>query len=302
MPVYVVVAAAAVAASIPLLVWGVSAGRGRHDAVARNLGGRVAETDRRAIQLQASGFDRAVIPAVRALADRMRRLTPAGWLASLERKTVLVGPRSWWTADRALAIKFLAGAGGLLLGLWVGPRVPGGTGVLLMTGLPVIGYLLPDLLLRERARERQQQIGTALPDTLDQVTISVEAGLGFDAALAYVAETGSGPLIDELRILLREVALGVSRGEALHNLVHRTDVEELRHFVFAVRQAEEYGLPIAHVLRVQSSELRVRRRQTAEERAQKMPVKLVFPLALCIFPTLFIVLLGPAVIRISQSL
>ena len=302
MPLYVVMAAAAVAVSIPLLIWGVSTGRGHRDAVARNLGSAPTVTDRRALQLQESGFDRAVLPAVRAVARRMRRFTPAGWLASLERRALLAGPRSGWTADRALAAKVVLGLLGLLIGFWAAPRVSGGSGLLLAILCPVLGYMLPDILLRERAKERQQKIGVELPDTLDQVTISVEAGLGFDAALAYVAETGTGPLADELKIMLHQVALGVPRQQALRDLVDRTDVPELRHFVFAVRQAEEYGLPIAHVLRVQSGELRVRRRQLAEERAMKMPVKLVFPLALCIFPTLFIVLLGPAVIRIAESL
>jgi tight adherence protein C len=252
MPIQIVVAAAAVVVSIPLLIWGVSTGRGKREAVSRNLGTTSTVTDRRALQLQERGFDRAVLPAVRILAQRMRRLTPAGWLASLEHRARLAGPRSGWTADRALAAKVVLGALGLLLAIWAAPQVPGRIGVLLLILGPVLGYFLPDVLLRERARERQQRIGVELPDTLDQVTISVEAGLGFDAALAYVAETGTGPLADELRIMLHQVALGVPRQQALRDLVDRTDVPELRHFVFAIRQAEEYGLPIAHVLRVQS--------------------------------------------------
>ena len=302
MPISVILAAAAVASAIPLLIWGVASGRSRQDAVSDNLTRGSGVTDQRALRLQDPGMDRAVLPAVRALANRVRKLTPAGWLESLERRAMLAGPRSWWTADRTLAAKVVLGGTGLLAGFWLAPRVPGGGGLLLAVGCPLLGYFLPDILIGERAKERQMKIGTELPDTLDQITISVEAGLGFDAALAYVAETGQGPLADELQVLLREVTLGVPREQALRNLVDRTDVPELRHFVFAIRQAEEYGLPIAHVLRIQSKELRVRRRQNAEERAMKMPVKLVFPLALCIFPTLFIVLLGPAVIRISQSL
>jgi len=301
-PIYVIIAAAAVAASIPLLIWGVSSGRSRRDTASRNLAGGPTVVDKRVLYLEEHGMDRAVLPAIRVIANRVRRLTPAAWLRSLERRVLLVGPGSWWTTDRALATKLFLATGGLLLGFWVAPRTSGGNGLLLAIVLPLFGYLLPDLLLRERAKERQTKMGVELPDTLDQVTISVEAGLGFDAALAYVAETGTGPLAQELTIMLREVTLGVSRQQALRNLVSRTDVPELRHFVFAVRQAEEYGLPIAHVLRIQSKELRIRRRQTAEERAMKMPVKMVFPLALCIFPTLFIVLLGPAMIRILDAL
>lgn len=302
MPIYVILGAAAVAASIPLLIWGVSSGRSRRDTASQNLAGGPTIMDKRVLHLEEHGMDRAVLPAIRVTADRARRLTPAAWLRSLEHKVVLVGTRSWWTADRALATKLILGTGGLLLGFWVAPRISGGTGLLLAIALPLFGYLLPDLLLHERAKERQMRISVELPDTLDQVTISVEAGLGFDAALAYVAETGTGPLAEELAIMLREITLGVPRQQALRNLVSRTDVAELRHFVFAIRQAEEYGLPIAHVLRIQSKELRIRRRQIAEERAMKMPVKMVFPLALCIFPTLFIVLLGPAMIRILDAL
>ena len=130
----------------------------------------------------------------------------------------------------------------------------------------------------------------------------VESGLGFDAALQRVGERGEGPLAEELQRTLNEIAVGIPRREALGNLVERTDVDGLRGFVVAIRQADEYGLPVARVLRVQAAQLRVRRRQSAEERAMKMPVKIVFPLVLCIFPALFVVLLGPAVVRIARTL
>ena len=136
--------------------------------------------------------------------------------------------------------------------------------------------------------------------TLDQITISVEAGLGFEAAMARAAKTGEGPLTEELSRALSEIQLGSARQQALRGLVDRTNVPELRHFVLAILQAENYGLPIAHVLRIQAKELRVKRRQRAEERALKIPVKIVFPLAVCILPTLFIVILGPAAIRIFE--
>jgi tight adherence protein C len=137
---------------------------------------------------------------------------------------------------------------------------------------------------------------------MDQLTISVEAGLGFDAALARVSTAGQGPLAEELRRLLGEIKVGVPRREALRHLLDRTEVQELRHFVLALQQAEEYGLPVARVLRVQAAELRIKRRQRAEEQAMKVPVKIVFPLVLCIFPSLFVVLLGPAVIRVMRTL
>jgi len=155
-------------------------------------------------------------------------------------------------------------------------------------------------VLINKAKERKKTIQQALPDTLDQITISVEAGLGFEAAMARAARTGEGPLNEELARALSEIQLGAARHDALRGLVDRTHVPELRHFVLAILQAETYGLPVAHVLRVQAKELRVKRRQRAEERALKIPVKIVFPLAICILPTLFIVILGPAAIRMFE--
>ncbi|NNL26812.1 MAG: type II secretion system F family protein [Acidimicrobiia bacterium] len=141
-----------------------------------------------------------------------------------------------------------------------------------------------------------------MPDTLDQVTMAVEAGMGFEGAVDRVAAAGHGPLSHELLRFLREMQLGVSRTEALRNLGDRTDVDDLRSFVFAIIQSENYGLPIAQVLRVQASDLRDKRRSRAEERALKLPVLLIFPLAFGIFPAIFIVLLGPAAIRIFRDL
>ncbi len=138
----------------------------------------------------------------------------------------------------------------------------------------------------------------ALPDTLDQMTICVQAGLGFEAAMARAGQTGSGPLADEIIRTLQEMQIGANRADALRALAARTEVPELRQFVVSLLQAESYGLPISKVLTAQAAQLRVRRRQRAEERAQKMPVKMVFPLVLCILPTMFVVALGPAVIRI----
>lgn len=160
--------------------------------------------------------------------------------------------------------------------------------------------MVPDAILHARGRERQAAILKELPDTLDQLTISVEAGLGFDAALSRVAVSGTGPLAEELTRLLAEIKVGVPRSESLKKLLTRTDVYELRHFILALQQAEQFGLPVARVLRIQSGELRVKRRQRAEETAMKVPVKIVFPLVFCIFPALFVVLLGPAMIRVAR--
>ncbi len=302
MPIYVYLAALAFAVSVPLLWWAV-AGTRTSQAVARNLaGGLTPVTDLREIALGRSMADRAVIPAVRAFGSWARRFTPAGWVRKLEQRTTLAGESAAWPVERLLALKFAlgtigAGAGFVMMGadLKTLPLVAAGV-------FGILGYFLPDAFFHSKASERQAIIRLALPDTIDQITISVEAGLGFDSALDRVGRAGSGPLADEIIRTLQDVQAGLPRDQALRNLVGRTDVGELRHFVFAIIQAENYGIPIADTLRVQSRELREKRRQAAEEQALKLPVKLVFPLLFCIFPALFVVLLGPAAIRIVRTL
>jgi len=302
-PASVIFGAVAVTASIPLLIWGVSDALGRSSRLVRqNLSSGRTVVDERESLLATSALQRAVIPAIRSLAARGRRLTPAGWVESLEQRLLLAGAPRAWPIERVLAAKLILGLIGAVAAIYLlasGITVIN-TLVAIVTGLG--GYFAPDLILLGRAQERQQAIQLALPDTLDQMTISVEAGLGFDAALKRSADAGDGPLTEELHRTLGELKLGVSRREAFQNLAGRTDVAELRHFIFAVQQADEYGLPIAQVLRTQAAELRVKRRQRAEERALKMPIKIIFPLVTCIFPSLFIVLLGPAIIRISRVL
>jgi tight adherence protein C len=177
----------------------------------------------------------------------------------------------------------------------------GGAARPLLIGTSVLlGYRLPDAMVLSKARRRQEEIARALPDTIDQITVCVEAGLGFDAALKRVVETGSGPLNDELHRTLQEMRVGASRSRALAALAERTDALELHRFVAAMQQAEGYGLPITEMLRGHAHELRTRRRQRAEERALKLPVKLVFPLLFCVLPSLFVVTLGPAAIQMLQ--
>ena len=297
-----ILGSAAVAATVPLLWWALS-GERAPAGVARNLtSGLGGPVDVRSHLLARSAADRALGPAVERWASRVRRVTPVGRIEALERRILLAGTPRSWTIERVLAAKLLLALLGLGFGVLRLVGAPGALSLLFAIGLPVIGWFAPDGLLSGRADRRQTAIRRSLPDTLDQVTISVEAGLGFEAAVARAGRSGSGPLAEELLRTLQDVQAGMSRSQALHRLVERTDVEELRSFVLAVRQAESYGVPIAHVLRVQSVELRTKRRQQAEERAAKMPVKILFPVVLCILPTIFIVLLGPAVIRIADTL
>jgi tight adherence protein C len=164
------------------------------------------------------------------------------------------------------------------------------------------GYTIPEFWLGGRVKKRQHAILLQIPDTLDLLTISVRAGLGFDAALGKVVEKMEGPLIDEFRRALAEVRVGKSRREALRDIVPRTEVPPLTNFIGAIIQAEQLGVSISKVLQVQSEQLRIERRQRAEEMAAKAPIKMLFPLVGCIFPSLFIVILGPAIILIMQNL
>jgi tight adherence protein C len=174
--------------------------------------------------------------------------------------------------------------------------------VVLTPLLGFVGYYLPEWILRSRSGKRQKSIQRALPDALDLMSITVEAGLGFDAALERVSREMGGPLGEELYRVVQEMRLGKGRGEALRDLASRTTVEELKSFVLAMVQAEIFGISVSKVLHVQARELRTKRRQRAEEAAQKLPVKIVFPLILCIFPALLTILLGPAAISIYENM
>lgn len=246
---------------------------------------------------------RLLRPGLGALGRIGRRLTPIGVVERLEQELVHAGSPAGWDAERVLAFKVLLtvglGVGALVLGPLVG--VAALKAIVLAAVLALLGWYAPEWIVRSRAGERQSAIQRSLPDSLDLLSISVEAGLGFDAALDRVAREVKGPLGQELFRVVQEMQLGTSRVEALRALSDRNNVPELKSFVLAMVQADLLGVSIGSVLQVQAREMRIKRRQRAEERAQKLPVKIVFPLIFCIFPSLFVVLLGPAAIRISQT-
>lgn len=299
----VILAAAAVAGSIPLLWWSLAGARPAGRTVSRDvLTGGGQPVDLRTSWLQRSATERTVKPMMGSLARFARRLTPMGWIDALEQRIVHAGRPEAWTIDRVLIAKIVLGA----IAGWLGFLMFTGNRsllwLLLWIGATALAYFAPDLLLYSRGHERDEIITKQLPDTLDQMSISVEAGLGFEAAMARAGKTGQGPLAEELVRTMQEIQIGVPRTKALRNLADRSECPELRHFVLAVVQAEGYGIPIADVLHTQAAEQRVKRRQRAEEAAMKVPVKIIFPLILCILPTLFIVILGPAIIQISRTL
>jgi tight adherence protein C len=302
MPAYVYLGAAMISTAVIVLVVALHGARVPAQLVRSNLSNAPERlTDLRAVVLTQPTRERVVKPLGARMARAARRLTPKGLLASLERRVNLAGTAERWPMERVLATKLLLGGIGAIVGAVLFVGNPSAGTALLAVAACGCGFFAPDAVLSSRASERQALIERELPDVLDQVTICVEAGLGFEAALQRTAFTGEGPLGQELAHALQDISLGMSRRAALDQLIERTDVPDLRHFVLALGQAERHGVPIAQVLRVQAAELREKRRQRAEERALKLPVKLVFPLVVCILPALFIVLLGPAAIRIGNS-
>ena len=300
MPAYVVLAALAVSLSVPVLWYSLAADRAPDRRTSRNLNAGLGPgRDLRELVLAQPPTDRILQPIVRALAKPVRRLSPSGTVDALQRRIELAG--STRPLERVLATKLILGGGLLVVGLAWAARVGTPGALLAALAAGATGYLGPDSVLSRQATARQLDIANHLPDLLDQLTICVEAGLGFDTALARTSRSGQDPLSEEVARLLQDLRVGVPRAEALDNLLARTDVPELRQFVHALLQAETYGVPISRVLRAQATEQREKRRFRAEERAMKLPVKVIFPLVFCILPTLFIVVIGPAFIHLTSG-
>ena len=229
------------------------------------------------------------------------RLTPAAYVLKLDHLLSLAGRPANLPLGRLLAAKPALGLTGVLLGLFLSSI--GTTPLLKLVGIFValLGYFIPDLMLYSKGQERQKAMQLELANTLDQMLISVEAGLGFEGAMARAGENGKGPLAEELVRTLQDMQVGRSRRESYLALAERTSIPELRSFVQAVVQADTYGIAISRVLRVQAKVMRVKRRQRAEEKAMKLPVMILFPLLFFIFPVLFIAILGPAVINTIET-
>jgi tight adherence protein C len=299
-PLSVWAAALSVTLSVPIHWYVLVADRVPGRRASRNLTAGLAPDDVRGLEPAGSPITRLLQPLLGVLAGSARRLTPGGMLTSIEHRIELAGAS--WSVERVLMWKL--GLGGGLLGgglLWASGSGSSMDLVVALSG-GVFGYLGPDTILARRARTRQLTIGNELPDMLDQLTICVESGLGFDAALARISRTGHGPLSMELTRLLQDLRIGVPRPDALGQLLERTDVAELRQFVHAVLQADTFGVPISRVLRSQAVEQREKRRFRAEERAMKLPVKVIFPLVFCILPVVFIVVLGPAYVHLTTGI
>lgn len=248
--------------------------------------------------------ERVVSPLLEGIGGLAQRFTPEGYRDSVARKLVHAGKANQFSVDQILVFKVL----GLMSGLiWLplilfGLQLSGLIAVVFVLVLWGVSFMVPDVLLTRAIDARTHAIAVQLPDILDLLVISVEAGLGFEQALERTTSAVPGPLADEFRRMLRENRLGSSRADALRAMDARCDVPELRTFILAMLQAETFGVSIARILRSQADEMRVQRRQRAQTQAQKLPVKMLFPMVFCIFPSVFVVILGPAMISIAHTL
>jgi tight adherence protein C len=253
-------------------------------------------------ELDKSFGERVLIPLQNRFSGLGRRLSGADSAERIRHKLDLAGNPAGWSVDRVMSGKVvgaMAGfAAGLLFSFMLGSIT---TKLIVIAMVTTAGFFAPSMYLYQKTYDRSKRIQRELADAIDLLTISVESGLGFDAALQQVAQNTEGPLADEFSRMLREMQIGSSRGESLRALADRSNLPELRSFVSAMVQADAFGIPIANVLRVQSSEMRVKRRQRAEEKAQQVPVKMTIPLIFCILPALFTVVMGPAAIHIIDS-
>ena len=289
----------AVVTSVMVLIWAF-----RPTTKSSNSGGPSGQPGYsiREATLQQSLLHRAVAPIMRSIGTGTVRFTPVGWLSSQRKLLQQAGLADRYTAEQLLGVKI----GGLAFGLMIGVvRFLNAPITLMNVGMTLavifIGFLGPDVLLRSRATERQNEITRLLPDFLDQLTISVEAGLGFEAAMARMVQADENYLTIEFGRMLRDVRLGTRRVDAMQAVVERTQVDDIKTMVLTLRQADTLGVPLARSLRSLSGEMREKRRFRAEEIAHRLPVKMIFPLAVCIMPALFIIMLGPAMLQFSES-
>jgi tight adherence protein C len=247
--------------------------------------------------------DRIMAPLQSRASGLARRLSGSDAPERIRKRLDVAGNPVGWTVERVQAGKVIGAIVLFLVSTALTSLM--GTGLslrlILIVGATAVGWLGPNLYLYQKVYDRSKRMQRDLPDAIDLMTISVESGLAFDAAVQQVARNTEGPLADEFSRVLREMQIGQGRAQALRGLAERTEVDDVKSFVTSMVQADSFGIPIANVLRIQSSEIRTKRRQRAEEQAQKVPVKITVPLIFCILPTLFIAVMGPAVIHIMDS-
>jgi tight adherence protein C len=255
------------------------------------------------LELEQPFYDRVVKPIMAGLTRAMGRLTPSQGMDKLRTQIVLAGnPYNMGTSEfmgaRVMAMVVL---GGLTFGITLVLQAPPLQIILYSGVVGLVGYLLPVFWLRQRIKKRQKIILRTLPDAIDLMTISVEAGLAFDGAMQRVADKWDNALAHEFQRAISEMRVGKTKREALHEVVLRTGVPDLSTFVASIIQADQLGVSIAKVLRIQSEQMRIRRRQRAEEQAHKAPILMMIPMVFLIFPATYIVILGPAIPRMMSA-
>lgn len=245
--------------------------------------------------------DRALVPLKTALARFALRLTPKATAEGVSMKLMVAGLGRRVSPTGFLAAKAAAAASGLVGGFILGTAAGGGAkGLLLGLVFGALGFVFPDIALTVRSRGRKDRLRAQLPDALDLLAVSVEAGMGFDGAIAKLTEYMEGPLIEEFALTLGEMRIGEGRQEALKRMAERASTPEVGTFVRAIVQADQLGISLGKILRVQAAESRLRRQTAAEEKAMKAPIKMLFPTAIFIFPAMFLVILGPAMMSLKE--
>lgn len=301
----IALAAISVFGAIMSVVYAMFGGRSRTSMESRiqDFRSRAVTLDQDEVDLGLPFGERVLRPTIEGFSRTVSSVLPASMLADIQKQLVMAGnPMTMQAYLTFWAVLFATFTG---MGLIIFVALPGSLilqKLIFVFMFAGIGFIFPRMYLKGKVKARQKRVIKALPDAMDLITTCVEAGLGLDAALARVAEKSGGPLADELSHMLRDVAMGKLRREAMTELEARIGVEELTSFINSVIQAEQLGVGIAQVLRVQSDQLRTRRRQRAEKAAHEAPIKMLFPLVLFIFPAFLAVILGPAVIRIADSL
>jgi tight adherence protein C len=301
MPTEIVIAALA-GIAVLLITYGLAAQQSK-DAVQQRLEQLITQPKSlEEFELQQPLYERVMRPFIQRLSRIVSRGDQGGLIARTELKLERAGYPGGLRGADWMGVKILSTVG-FGIGLALLMLVTGRVGLALVVGVvgAGLGYMAPEFWLGGRARKRSFEMVLQLPDALDLLTISVEAGLGFDAALAKVVEKMEGPLVNEFRQALAEIRMGRSRRDALRDVVVRANSQPISNFIGAIIQAEQLGVPIAKVLQIQSQQLRIERRQRAEEAAAKAPVKMLFPMVGCIFPTIFIVILGPAIVTVMKG-
>jgi tight adherence protein C len=267
----------------------------------KSSGHRLASLNTRDDILEQDFSQRAVAPVMQGLGRFALRFTPTGWVGRAQHKLVLAGWAERMDGNTWAAIRIIAMVASVVLLFLAVPLVDGTTMKFGVGGLILfMGFFGPEASLNRAIDGRRKEMEKTLPDIIDLLVISVEAGLGFEAAMGRVVQNVPGELSKEFSRTLQETRVGVARQDALRAMVERTDVDDLNSFILSLIQADQFGVSIARMLRVQAEEMRIRRRQRIQEKAFKAPVKMIFPMMFCIFPSIFIVIIGPAAISITE--